>query len=51
MGKVTIEDRAEFGGALFNRFKELAETESDTSEQIGEIGVSGGWLSTEHTKG
>jgi N12 class adenine-specific DNA methylase len=38
VGKTRYDKRDEFSGAIFNRFKELASTEADTEEQIGEIG-------------
>ncbi|ACR15063.1 DarB-like antirestriction protein [Burkholderia phage BcepIL02] len=38
VGKTSYDKRDEFSGAIFNRFKELAGKETDTAEQIGEIG-------------
>ncbi|AFN39138.1 DarB-like antirestriction [Burkholderia phage BcepMigl] len=38
VGKTSYDKRDEFSGAIFNRFKELADKETDTAEQIGEIG-------------
>ncbi|WP_205184140.1 LPD38 domain-containing protein [Burkholderia sp. LMG 13014] len=38
VGKTAYDKRDEFSGAIFNRFKELAGKETDTAEQIGEIG-------------
>jgi len=38
VGKTSYDKRDEFSNAIFNRFKELASTEADTEEQIGEIG-------------
>ncbi|MBU9386655.1 LPD38 domain-containing protein [Burkholderia multivorans] len=38
VGKTAYDKRDEFSNAIFNRFKELAGKEADTTEQIGEIG-------------